>query len=107
MTSCNIIHVHDYTYFFTVIHVYAGKFGGAVSGKIQMPVAVMLLSNTFVPTTASDSNGLGLTALDIITYTILAVAGFLSTLFFVALCCTICICCSRKRKRNRLDIDMQ
>ena len=85
--------------------MYLGKFGGAVSGKNQTMETAMLLSSTFTTTTAADMPGSGLTSLDIITYTIVAVAGFLSMLFFVALCCTICVrCCSRKRKKNRLDI---
>ena len=83
-----------------------GKFGGKVAGTLLTPKA--LLTSTLIATTGTDPPGSSLSLLDIVTYAILAVAGFLSLLFFVALCCTICAscCCSKARKNYRLDIVM-
>ena len=72
--------------------VYTAKFGGIVSGTIKT-------QNTRMVT--DESSPMRITVIDIVTYSVSAVAGFLLLMFIVVLLCiAYCFCCM-KAKANR------
>ena len=70
-------------------HKCTAKFGGIVSGTVQTP-----------NTKKTDESDLlkRFTIIDIVTYSISAVAGFLILIFIVVLICIACCCCYTRAK---------
>lgn len=68
------------------------KFGGTVSGTIQTPNMC---------TEKMDESISRVTVIDIVTYSVSAVAVFLILFFIVVLICVACCCCSTKAKAHK------
>ena len=73
------------------------KFGDTVPGTIQMPNSK-----------EADASSPRFTFIDIVMYSVSAVAGFLIVLFIIVLLCTACCCCcccTKAKGNKRSDID--
>ena len=83
--------------------IHSAKFNGTVFPVI--PSQPIRMTNEEATTTMVSQRASLDTTLDIITYALIGLSGFLSLLLIVAICCTTlvwCVQCTKKKRRSEL-----